>query len=54
MTERINKLKIELQQYEEDSLSELGEFSIPVDLSDTRQATIEDFEDLEVHEMLYR
>ncbi|QQX61999.1 hypothetical protein JHW28_10695 [Pseudomonas chlororaphis subsp. aurantiaca] len=54
MTERINELKLELQQYEEDSLSELGEFSIPVDLTDARQATIEDFEGLEVHEMLYR
>ena len=54
MTERINELKLELQQFEEDSLSELGEFSIPVDLTDARQATIEDFEGLEVHEMLYR
>lgn len=54
MTERINELKLELQEYEEDSLSELGEFSIPVDLTDARQATIEGFEGLEVHEMLYR
>lgn len=54
MTERINELKLELQEYEEDSLSELGEFSIPLDLTDARQATIEGFEGLEVHEMLYR
>lgn len=54
MTERIAELKLELQQYEEDSLSELGEFSMPVDLTDERRATIEGFEGLEVHEMLYR
>lgn len=54
MNERINELKLELQQFEEDSLSELGEFSIPVDLTGARQATIDDFESLEVHEMLYR
>ncbi|MEE4231358.1 DUF4209 domain-containing protein [Pseudomonas viridiflava] len=54
MSERINELKRELQQFEEDSLSELGEFSIPIDLVDARQATIDDFEGLEVHEMLYR
>ncbi|ROM72283.1 hypothetical protein BK653_09770 [Pseudomonas brassicacearum] len=54
MTERINELKIELQQYEEDSLSELGEFSIPIDLTEARQATIEGFENLEVYQMLYR
>ncbi|WP_332762519.1 DUF7380 domain-containing protein [Pseudomonas koreensis] len=54
MTEQIKALKLELQQYEEDSLSELGEFSIPVDLTDARQATIEDFEELDVNEMLYR
>lgn len=54
MTDRINELRVELQQYEEDSLSELGEFSIPIDLTKERQVTIEQFEGLEVHEMLFR
>ncbi|SEI40983.1 hypothetical protein SAMN04244572_00104 [Azotobacter beijerinckii] len=54
MQEKIEVLKKELQQYEDDSLSELGEFSIPIDLTEERQATIEDFEELEVHEMLFR
>ncbi len=54
MENRINELKLELQQFEEDSLSELSEFSIPIDLTEARQATIDDFEGLEVHEMLYR
>ena len=54
MQERIDELKKELQNYENDSLSELGEFSIPIDLKDERQATIDQFEELEVHEMLFR
>lgn len=51
---RIDALKKELRQYEDDSLSELGEFSIPIDLTKERQATIDEFEELEVHEMLFR
>ncbi|HGJ8974063.1 TPA: hypothetical protein ACJX8E_004504 [Pseudomonas aeruginosa] len=54
MAVRVESLKIELQQYEEDSLSEFGSFSVPVDLTDERQATIEEFESLDVHEMLLR
>ena len=54
MQERIDEFKKELQNYENDSLSELGEFSIPIDLKDERQATIDQFEELEVHEMLFR
>jgi len=54
MNDRIAELKSELQQYEEDSLSELSEFSIPIDLTEERRATIENFEGLGIHEMLYR
>lgn len=54
MREKIEVLKKELQQYEEDSLSELTEFSVPIDLTEERQDTIEEFEELEVHEMLFR
>ncbi|WP_145902443.1 MULTISPECIES: DUF4209 domain-containing protein [Pseudomonas] len=54
MQERIDELKKELQKFEDDSLSELGEFSIPIDLTEERQATIHQFEELEVHEMLFR
>jgi hypothetical protein len=54
LADRIDELKLELQKYEEDSLSELGEFSIPIDLTDARKATIKGFEGVEVHEMLYR
>ncbi|WLH43944.1 DUF7380 domain-containing protein [Pseudomonas beijingensis] len=54
MQEKIEVLKKELQQYEDDSLSEIGEFSIPIDLTEERQATMEEFEELEVHEMLFR
>lgn len=54
MHEKIEILKKELQQYEDDSLSELGEFSIPIDLTEERQATIEELQELEVHEMLFR
>lgn len=54
MNERINELKIELQRFEEDSLSEISEFSIPIDLTDVRQATIDNFANLEVDEVLYR
>ena len=50
----IADLKKELQQFEEDSLSELAEFSIPIELTDERQATIDEFKDLEIHEMLFR
>ncbi|MDP3979263.1 MAG: hypothetical protein Q8P85_14945 [Pseudomonas sp.] len=54
MHERIEILKKELQRYEGDSLSEFGEFSIPIDFTEERQATIEEFQELEVHEMLFR
>lgn len=54
MAERIELLKKELQQHEEDSLSEYGSFSVPMDLTDERRATIEEFEPLDVHEMLLR
>lgn len=54
MHDKIEILKRELQEYEDDSLSELGEFSIPIDLTDERQATMDEFEQLEVHEMLFR
>lgn len=54
MNELINELKIELQRFEEDSLSEMSEFSIPIDISDVRQATIDSFHNLEICEMLYR
>lgn len=54
LAERIEALKTELQQHEEDSLSEFGSFSVPMDLTDERRATIEEFEPLDVHEMLLR
>lgn len=54
VAERIELLKKELQQHEEDSLSEYGSFSVPMDLIDERRATIEEFEPLDVHEMLLR
>ena len=54
MAERIELLKKELQKHEEDSLSEFGSFSMPLDLTDERRATIEEFEQLDVHEMLLR
>jgi len=54
MAERVESLKAELQQHEEDSLSEFASFSVPVDLTDERRATIEEFEPLDVHEMLLR
>lgn len=54
MAERVELLKKELQQHEEDSLSEFGSFSVPLDLTDERRATIEEFEQLDVHEMLLR
>lgn len=54
MSERVDSLKTELQQHEEDSLSEFGSFSVPMDLTDERRATIEEFEPLDVHEMLLR
>lgn len=54
MAERVESLKTELQQHEEDSLSEFGSFSVPMDLTDERRATIEEFEPLDVHEMLLR
>lgn len=54
LTERIETLRTELQQHEEDSLSEFGSFSVPIDLTDERRATIEEFEPLDVHEMLLR
>lgn len=54
LAERIETLKKELQQHEEDSLSEFGSFSVPMDLTGERRATIEEFELLDVHEMLLR
>lgn len=54
MAEEIVKLKAELQIFEEESLDDLAEFSIPLDLSDIRKLTREKFENLEVHEMLFR
>lgn len=54
MSQRITELKIELQQYEDESLSELGEFCIPLDLTAERLATMENFGALDVDEMLYR
>lgn len=54
MAQRIELLKKELQQHEEDSLSEFGSFSVPMDLTDERRATVEEFEPLDVHEMLLR
>ncbi|SFG76835.1 hypothetical protein SAMN03159297_01216 [Pseudomonas sp. NFACC45] len=54
MTEEIVKLKAELQILEEKSLDDLAEFSMPLDLSDIRQLTREKFENIEVHEMLFR
>lgn len=54
LAERIEPLKKELQQYEEDSLSEYGSFSVPMDLTNERRATIDEFEPLDVHEMLLR
>lgn len=54
MHSEIEVLKKELQQYEENSLSELAEFSIPIELTDERQATMDEFEALEIHEMLFR
>lgn len=54
MAERVKSLKMELQQHEEDSLSEFGSFSVPMELTDERRATIEEFEPLDVHEMLLR
>lgn len=54
MAEEIVKLKAELQILEEESLDDLAEFSMPLDLSDIRKLTQEKFESLEVHEMLFR
>lgn len=54
MFEKIETLKKELQQYEDDSLSETSQFSIPIDLTEQRQATMKEFQELEVHEMLFR
>ncbi|MCK3828276.1 DUF4209 domain-containing protein [Pseudomonas sp. W2Aug9] len=54
MAQSIELLKKELQQHEDDSLSEFGSFSVPMDLTDERRATIEEFEPLDVHEMLLR
>lgn len=54
LAERIETLKRELQQHEEDSLSEFSSFSLPMDLTNERRATIEEFEPLYVHEMLLR
>nr|WP_314901580.1 DUF4209 domain-containing protein [uncultured Deefgea sp.] len=53
MHEKIQILKKELQKYEDDSLSEFGEFTIPIDLTEARQATIDSFKELETHEMLF-
>ncbi|PWU31011.1 hypothetical protein DK254_06120 [Pseudomonas sp. RW407] len=52
--ERIDALKRELQEFEQASLSEFGTFRIPMDLTAERQATIDEFESLDVHEMLFR
>lgn len=54
LTERIETLRKELQQHEEDSLSEFGSFNVPIDLTDERRATIKEFDSLDVHEMLLR
>ena len=54
MGEQITALKSELQDFEELSLDELAEFSMPLDLSEIRRLTKEKFENLEVHEMLFR
>lgn len=54
MTEKILKLKTELLTLEEESLDDLAEFSMPLDLSDIRRLTQEKFEDIEVHEMLFK
>lgn len=54
MAKRIELLRAELQKYEDDSLSEYGSFSVPIDLTDEHRATIEEFETLDVHEMLLR
>ena len=54
MSARIEGLKTELQQHEEDSLAAFSSFSAPIDLMDEHQATIEEFESLDVHEMLRR
>lgn len=54
MAGEIVKLKAELQILEEESLDDLAEFSMPLDLSEIRKLTREKFENLEVHEMLFR
>ncbi|MCB4321903.1 hypothetical protein KOE80_06765 [Alcaligenes sp. 13f] len=54
MHAKIEILKKELQQYEKNSLSEYSEFSIPIDLTKEREATSDEFAELEVHEMLLR
>ncbi len=54
MTEEILKLRAELLTLEEQSLDDLAEFSMPLDLWDVRRLTRENFEDLEVHEMLLK
>lgn len=53
MQAQIESLKKVLQQYEDDSLSEMGQFDIPIDLNDERKVTIEEFKVLELHEMLF-
>lgn len=54
MTEEVQQLKAELLTLEEESLDDLAEFSMPLDLSDIRSLTREEFEELEVHEMLFK
>lgn len=54
MAEEIVKLKAELQILEEESLDDLAEFSMPLDLSEIRTLTREKFETVYVHEMLFR
>lgn len=50
--DRIAKLRAELRDLQDASLDEFGQFSIPVDLTEQRQATIEVFEELSLADTL--
>lgn len=54
MKDRINALKLELLELQEQSVYELSSFSTPMDFSEERNGTIEIFKDLTLPEFLYR
>lgn len=54
LSERIEFLKEELQNYEGDATSEFVEFEIPVEIKDLQQEVVDDFQQREISDMLYQ